>query len=315
MIQTIITKTSPNTILTEDHNAYAFVRSADIREGKRGNYITGTLYDGESEIDFKVWDIKDSIDEILKSGKCIKMIDAKMGVYKDNLQLTINSVVEMNELEIINSNIIPSSNFTTDELHGMYENLIKLLDDTMLKVVNKIMDSKWGNLIRIIAGGKSMHHATKNGLWEHSIKTAEIAFNIANSQGYGNIDVPLVVGAALLHDIGKVMEFTTTEHGLVEEYTKNGGLMGHLFMGAMVIKDVAMKHLDKDRANHLIHIILSHHNDPEMGAVKSPATKEAFIVAQADMIDACLNSMHKDLSATEEDKTYSKFLGRYIFKN
>ena len=45
----------------------------------------------------------------------------------------------------------------------------------------------------------------------------------------------------------------------------------------------------------LIHMILSHHEKMEYGAVKSPATREAFVLHILDELDSKLYAVYEDV--------------------
>jgi len=307
-----VSEAAPNTIITVDSNAYGFIRTADIMLKKNGGeYMSGVLYDGTKDIEFKAWELTHALAAVLAAGNCIAITKGKVTTYKDKLQVVIDEADEMNPLQLESSDIVPSSPLSEEDLDAKFYELLALLDEPMRDLVMDIT-AEYPNL-RIIAGGKSMHHAYKRGLWEHSVYVAEMAKNMCQSQPYKDVDVSLVITGALLHDIGKLKEFETNKYGLVEDYTRNGGLLGHIFMGAVSIMAKVKKHIkNADRANHLMHIMLSHHGSPEQGAVKAPATIEAFIVSQADMTDAVINAMNNDIKNAQDGKAYCKFLQRYI---
>ena len=73
------------------------------------------------------------------------------------------------------------------------------------------------------------------------------------------LDSDLLIAAALLHDVGKVREFTYgAEFGLTAE----GRLLGHLAIGAEIV-GAASGGLPEERRVALLHCVLSHHGaDP-----------------------------------------------------
>jgi 3'-5' exoribonuclease len=97
------------------------------------------------------------------------------------------------------------------------------------------------------------HHAYLGGLVEHTVAVGTLVGEIC--QLHPRLDSDLLMAAALLHDVGKVREFTYgAEFGLTEE----GRLLGHLAIGAEIVGRAA-DGLPEDRRAALLHCVLSHH--------------------------------------------------------
>lgn len=134
----------------------------------------------------------------------------------------------------------------------------------------------------------SMHHDLKGGLLYHSYRMVKAADALCNI--YDTLDRELLVCGAALHDIGKIWEYKTSEAGDAE-YTASGILLGHLYIGASLIKqytkdDEGNEKYDNEKVKMLVHMILSHHGTHEFGAVTCPAIPEAFALHYIDNIDA-----------------------------
>ena len=100
----------------------------------------------------------------------------------------------------------------------------------------------------------------------------------------------VVVAGALIHDIGKIRELVW-ESGF--QYSDAGRLLGHVADGASHV-DAAMAEIDgfpADQRLALLHLVLSHHGQPEFGAAREPATVEALILHQADYLDAGVDAV------------------------
>ena len=80
---------------------------------------------------------------------------------------------------------------------------------------------------------------------------------------YGNvIDESLLLCATFLHDIAKIQEFELSELGLVKDYSRQGQLLGHLYMGAVEVQKVCEKlSVSSEKTLMLQHMILAHHGD------------------------------------------------------
>ena len=104
---------------------------------------------------------------------------------------------------------------------------------------------------------------------------------------YPAVDRELLISGAILHDVCKTDEFVISQSGLVDGYTAEGTLVGHLVMGAMMIDRIARENdIDKDTAMLLEHMLISHHGEPEFGAATRPLFLEAEILSELDSLDA-----------------------------
>ena len=129
-----------------------------------------------------------------------------------------------------------------------------------------------------------VHHNYKGGLIYHTYRMAKSADALTNI--YTGLNKELVICGAVLHDIGKIMEFKTSELG-ESEMTDLGVLFGHPFCGALTVKFMSSKsNYNPEEVRLLIHILLSHHGKGEYGAVVAPAIPEAFAVHHIDNMDA-----------------------------
>ena len=102
---------------------------------------------------------------------------------------------------------------------------------------------------------------------------------------YPIINRDLLVTAALFHDMGKVYELSKFPEN---DYTDQGQLLGHIYMGARIIENAVDKipEFPERLRNELVHCILAHHGELEYGSPKKPALVEAFALNFADNVDA-----------------------------
>ena len=131
----------------------------------------------------------------------------------------------------------------------------------------------------------AMHHAWIGGLLEHTHQLMCIADAIVPLYG-GAIDRDLVLMGLFIHDLGKTIELTW-QKGF--DYTTEGNLIGHIARGAIWLeaKSAACEPpLPGEALRVLQNIILSHHGEPEYGALRPPATPEAILISQLDNLDA-----------------------------
>ena len=77
------------------------------------------------------------------------------------------------------------------------------------------------------------------------------------------------IAIAMLHDVGKLYELSEFP---ANDYTDQGQLLGHIFMGAELVQKSADKieGFPQDLSNLIKHCILSHHGEFEYGSPVLP---------------------------------------------
>jgi 3'-5' exoribonuclease len=165
------------------------------------------------------------------------------------------------------------------------------------------------------SAAKTMHHNYRGGLVEHTLSVTQICDFMAPR--YQFVDRDMLVACAMLHDVAKIMELSDFPEN---DYTDEGQLLGHIFMGAQLMRDTAAKieGFPKQLANLMMHCILSHHGELEYGSPKVPETIEAFILHCADNMDA-KTKMFEDMIASNDTQGswagYHRMLARNIRKS
>lgn len=114
-------------------------------------------------------------------------------------------------------------------------------------------------------------------LLAHMRSVVQTALKVAEVQEafysrYFQLDRDILLSGAILHDVGKLMEYAETEKGFVKSQT--GKILRHPFSGAAL----ALKHGLPTEVQHII-AVHAHEGD---GAYRSPA---AVIVHHSDFIN------------------------------
>jgi len=193
--------------------------------------------------------------------------------------------------------------------------IVDELDDVYIRdlLKNILFDGDIRPRLKIWQAGKSIHHAYESGLLEHILSCAQLAVTLS---GHYAVNRNYVVAGAILHDLCKIYELS---RGPLVAYTDEGKLVGHLVRGIELVEHFCskIKNFPHDCKMHLKHILLSHHGSFEYGSPKLPATLEAMLVHQIDVMDSKLNSFK---TIMDQDKTngnwsgYIKHLDRIIYK-
>ncbi len=306
-----ITDLSDSKIIIPDDLLFLIVKSVQIKTGRNGSkFIDLELNDGYTSVGGKVWNVTEESESLFKQNSLIKVMNGKSSLYQGSLQLVIEEASPMTQEEIDSyPGLIPESKYSLNELVEKWNNLKELLDEEHKIVVDAFMaNSRYWNLFTVIPAGKSMHHAYRRGLLEHTVSVADIVYAMSDKYNRDyKIDVSLALLGAMLHDAGKVFEFSVNDYTmLVDRYSDRGKLLGHIYMGATYIEKLLYDVIpDKSELRmELLHIMLSHHGEYEYGSPKIPKTPEAFLVAAADNLDAHINGIYgADMNGNEENWT------------
>ena len=148
---------------------------------------------------------------------------------------------------------------------------------------------------------KSNHHSIKGGLLYHITTMLKLAENICGIYDFLNRD--LVYAGVILHDMAKIKEMSSNEMGIVDEYTLEGTLLGHITQGIKEIEVIGKEvNADSKIIMLLQHMVLSHHYEPEYGSPVKPLIPEAEMLHYLDVMDARMYDMKKAIKETKENE-------------
>jgi len=216
-------------------------------------------------------------------------VSASTDFYQGRMSPKIDSVRKLEDVEIaeLYASLAPVSPHDPEKMRAELETFIEAIEDENLRAtVNYALESTAGDFFTSTAAVK-MHHAYMFGLLEHSLRCARMASALAPL--YPDIDKDLVLAGTILHDIGKVVEYS---QGLAVDRTRTGILQGHVVLGYRIVRRAGLKcGLNTDLLERLEHIILSHQGEPEWGAAVRAATPEAVFVSNIDNFDAKMGAI------------------------
>jgi len=175
-------------------------------------------------------------------------------------------------------------------------------------------DPEVERLFKVAPAARSMHHAFRSGLLEHTVSVTTAALSLAR---HYRLDGDMVVAGALLHDLGKIWEL---EIGASIEYTDDGRLLGHLPMETLFVerKIIELERFPPELRRQLLHILLAHHGEYEFGSPRRPKTPEALLVHMVDNLDSKMAGMLEAIAAEGSDDAawtpFSRILERNIYR-
>ena len=218
--------------------------------------------------------------------------------------------------DVEKADFLPAYAGDVSELEAKLDALIaSILDNDLSRLLNAILnDPEIRKKYREAPAAKAMHGAYLHGLMEHVVRQAEVAD--AACRCYPKRTGIMVIAGVLLHDIGKIIEFSWEKMGI--EYTKFGNLQGHAVIGDRLIFERGRElGIAEETALRLSHLILSHHGERDFGAVILPQTLEAVILHGVDNLEAkathCIAMMNTGDASTIWTE-YDRIEGRHWYR-
>lgn len=181
---------------------------------------------------------------------------------------------------------------TLIEDFNYYKNSIK--NDDCKAILDAVFKKYYSKFIDYPAAVRN-HHEFYHGLLHHSVMMCKVAEQLSKLY---DCDYDLLISGCLLHDIGKVIEFSGY---VAPSYTNEGNLLGHISIGMSIIKEISDElKITSEVPLLLEHMILSHHGKLEYGSPVVPLTREALLLSMIDDLDAKMMVLDKAFSDIEE---------------
>lgn len=280
-----------------------FLMVNEIAEGLTSNnspYIKFTFTDGKDSIKGVMWD--KSITDIpdISPGSVIK-IRTIPKTYKNTLQLTVLQcrTITKDDNVCIEDFIKTSPIKPLDIYNELLTRVSNFENESFKKVVTKLLEDNKDKLLYYPAA-KVVHHAIQGGLLYHIYRMYKSGAALADIYKYG-IDTELFISGIILHDIGKLNELSSNENGIVEDYSTEGKLLGHIVQGVIMLHDAAMElNIPAEDEMVLKHILISHHGSEENGSPRRPMILEAELLNKLDEMDAIIYQFQDTLSSLEK---------------
>jgi 3'-5' exoribonuclease len=293
------------------------VDEIQLRVARNGvPFLTLKLIDKSGRIAGRIWECAEeryrSID-----AKSVVFIRGRSELFRDEVQVQIDEIARVPMADVDRGDFLPVCPKNVEDLFEKLKALVATIKKRPLqKLAQQILsDPHLMERFKAAPAAKSMHHAYLGGLLEHTVSVLEIVSSIATLYADLNRDILLV--GAILHDIGKVEEFT---YDLCIDYSLSGRLLGHMVLGVQILDEKvrSMRNFPSEEALLLNHLILSHHGEAEMGAVRVPMTREAFVLHFADDLDAKMNSLARILAEVKQGDEawtpYQPLFERFFFR-
>ena len=173
-------------------------------------------------------------------------------------------------------------------------------DEPLRRLVLGLLE-RHAEALKALPATQNKFHPFAGGLLEHTLSVTKNCLWLVEKYAghYTELKPPLnkdlVVAAAALHDLGRVLEFSDP---LGRQPTVPGRLVGHLMLGRDLVRDAAREQgdLNPELVQLLEHLVVTHLTLPEWGSPRLPLIPEVLILHHADDLDAKLEMYARCLS-------------------
>ena len=293
------------------------VDEKQLRVARNGApFLTLKLADKSGQIAGRIWECAEERSRSIDV-KSVVFVRGRSELFREELQLQIDEITPVPSVDVDRADFLP---VCPGSVEGLMEKLKELAATIKKRPLQRLMrqilsDTHLMDRFKAAPAAKSMHHAYLGGLIEHTVAVTELVSSIAAF--YADLDRDVLVIGAILHDIGKVDEFT---YDLCIDYSLSGRLLGHMVQGVQILDEKirSLRSFPSEEALLLSHLILSHHGEVEMGAVRVPMTREAFVLHFADDLDAKMNSLTRIMADSKQGDEawtpYQPLFERFFFR-
>jgi 3'-5' exoribonuclease len=244
-------------------------------------YLALELRDRSGVIQARAFQQADSLAGRFERGDLVRVV-GRVERFRDEPVVEVVDIARMTD-NVDPGQFLPTAYRDLDELDGFLEHLAREVTDRGFRgfldglLGDASLRADWRRAPCTRAG----HHAYLGGLLEHTVAVATLAVEVC--QVHPRLSQDLLLTAAIVHDLGRVREFTYgAEIGLSDE----GRLLGHLVIGERIVSERSAM-LDDERRLALLHCVLCHHG-PSGAPGGRFGSVEALTLYRLNAVDASI---------------------------
>lgn len=293
----------------QDLDTVLLVRALETRRKRDGDEFLKVVFaDRTGQVPAMIWDDVPAAAAVLEPGRPVH-VAGRYGVHpRYGAQLAVRALRAPAPDSFDLADLCDGPPLDAAQMEEDLRALVATIQSPYLRLLlDRLLgpDTPTWHAYRVAPAAKHFHQAYAHGLLEHSLTVAQGVSAI--SATFPGIDRDVAVTGALLHDIGKLEAYTTDQPAI--DMTDAGRLLGEIPLGYYRIRR-EIEEIDgfpADTAQHLLHIILSHHGTLEHGSPVVPATREATLVHFLDNLGGRLGSFDRLEKALAPGATWSGF--------
>jgi 3'-5' exoribonuclease len=295
---------------------FFLVHEKEIRNTREGkSYLRLELGDRSGTIEARMWDLFETIAKDINRDDFVK-VQARVEIYRNKPQLALQQVRRAKPEEIDLVDFLPHTKEDVDKLYARLLEFAQSIRNPWLKtlVSGIVTDPNIAPRYKRAPAAKVMHHAFIGGLLEHVVGLCALA-QLLSTQ-YVELDVDLLLTAAMLHDVGKLDELC---YERAIGYTTEGQLLGHIVMELETVSRAmdSIAGFPAPLKTVVQHMLISHHGQYEFGSPKLPMIREAMVFHYMDDLDSKMAAVRAALGSGAGDEqwsAYSTALGRKFLR-
>ncbi len=264
----------------EVRGVFACTRKDRLLTRTGSPYLALELRDRTGTVAARVFERADELADGFERGDLVSVV-GHVERFRDELTVTLTSVARGSVEDP--SAFLPSAYRDLEELDGFFEHFAReVYDEQYARLLSTVVsDPELRAELRRAPCTRAGHHAYLGGLLEHTVAVATLATSLCELHPRLNSD--LLLCASLLHDIGRVREFT---YGADFGVTDEGRLLGHVVIGERMIGELcASAGVGDERRVALQHAVLCHHG-PELVPGRRFGSAEALALYRVNSLDA-----------------------------
>ena len=256
----------------------------DRLTAKNGSsYLALALRDRTGTLAARVFREADRLGLRFEAGDAVQ-VSGRIERFRGDLAAELNDIERIEPGSYDPGAFLPAAYRSVEELEGFLEHLVSEVHHDGLRQVaaGLLLEGRYAEEFRRAPCTLWGHHAYLGGLIEHTVAVGTLV--LETCQLHPRLNSDLLLAAALVHDVGKVQEFTyAAEFGISEE----GRMLGHLQLGAAMVSEAAQALLEPELRLALVNCVLSHHGPPDAARGRERfATPEALALFRVNALDA-----------------------------
>lgn len=297
----------------QDVEAVLWLVSGVERRTKDGKpFWEGTFRDATGILPAKLWDGQGrqvgavaSLLPQLRTGGPVR-VKGRMNAYLGALEMVLRDARAVPLEEVDPGLFSPRSGRPVEEMVAEFDAVVTSVEDPYYRGLLEALraDAEFFGAFTRAPAATVMHHAWVGGLLEHSLALCRLARAVAPL--YPEVDGDLLAAGCIFHDAGKALEISPRP-GF--EYTPEGKLFGHIYMGAKLAERYmdSIQDFPQDRRRPMVHLILSHQGDRSegFGSPVDPASPEAILFHHLDNLDAKLQNCLSAVKAAPPGREFT----------
>jgi 3'-5' exoribonuclease len=287
---------------------FFLVHEKEVRNTNTGKpYLRMELGDRSGTVEARMWEQFDHCAKAVNRDDFIK-VQGRVEIYRNKTQLSLQQIRLARPEEIDITDFLAHTPFDVEEMYRQLLSEAEGIKNLWLRslALKILCEPSIAARYKRAPAAKVMHHAYIGGLLEHVVGLCGLSKLIALH--YPELDVDLLLTAAMLHDVGKLDELCYERS---VQYTIEGQLLGHIVMELATVAK-AMEEIPGFPAKLkavVQHILISHHGQYEFGSPKLPMIREALVFHYLDDMDSKVAAVRSAMAIESGDEDWSAYSG------